>query len=141
MKNCYDNLAPRGWAEIHILGNIVYLNDGTIDEKDLFVRLFNVLAEVRKPSSVPDLGSLAREAGFSRVSEKTFIGPLCNIFTSSSSEACIKLLTEPLKGRWRVTEFEVLRMELRQVARRTSEGPHPHFKLATVTTQKPSAVE
>lgn len=70
MKNSYDNLAPKGWAEIHILGNGLYFDDGTIDRRDPFVRLFNALAEVRKEtglSSVPDLGSLAREAGFSHV--------------------------------------------------------------------------
>lgn len=67
--------------------------------------------------------------------------PLGEIFTSSSSEACIKFLTGPLKSRWRVPEFEVLRMELRQVARVTGEGPHPYFKLATVTAQKPDAVK
>lgn len=135
MKNSYDNLAPEGWAEIHILGNTLYLDDGTIDEP--FVRLFNALG---LPSSVPDLGSLAREAGFAHVSEETFMVPLGNIFTPSSSEACIKLLTEPLKRRWQAIKVEMLRVDLRRVVRHMGEGRHPHFKLATVTAQKPNAV-
>jgi SAM-dependent methyltransferase len=154
IRQCYQNLAPGGWLELHESANTLYSEDDSLKPDNPLVKLMDGLMEAcdkigRTLDPAPSFKGWVKDAGFENVKQQRFklpvgswpkdprmkeIGTFLTLNFVEGVDGFTAVLFKDVLG-WKQEEVSVLNAEVRAAAHQ--KGVHPLFDFLVVTAQKP----
>ncbi|RSL84400.1 hypothetical protein CDV31_016705 [Fusarium ambrosium] len=156
VRRLHHHLNPGGWVEFQETINTLYSDDETLEPDNALVRLMDHLKDAhnkigRTLDPAHEFRHWVEEAGFHNITEQMFkfpVGPWPKDRRLKEIGACLSMnftsgvdafTAKPFRDHlgWSQEEVEVLKAEVRKVAKRREV--HAMFHLVVVTAQKPGA--